>query len=378
MKMVYLDNNATTPVAPEVLEVMMQVAREGFANPGSRHSAGRKARQLLEEAREQIAERLDAEPGEVVFTSGGTESSNLAIDGLTYGRTGRIVLPPGEHPATEEPVKRLHRRGCVPFKLALSESGQITEESLVCIPWDETILATCLYAHNETGTLVNFGSLASACEQHRIPLHLDAVQAVGKVPVSFRNTQAATMSVAAHKFSGPRGIGALLIREGVKVIPQQVGGHQEGRRRAGTESVMLAVGMAKALQLCDEQRSERTAHLVTLRDQLQDGLTRTCSPVVINGDVTSRLPNTLNISFPGCDADALLVAFDLAGVCCSHGSACASGSSEPAPILVGMHCPPDVYRSAIRFSVGVQNTADEIEQAISIVSEIVLRLRKRS
>ena len=373
--MIYLDNNATTPIAPEVTEEMTRVSEVAFGNPGSRHHAGRTARRILEDSRETIAKILDADPDEVFFTSGGTESSNLAIFGLTAGRTGLVVLPPGEHPATEEPVKRLIQRGYRKKKLELDLHGRIVSDSLEAIDWNEVVLGTALLAHNETGTIQDLSEFTDRCSQNRIPFHMDAVQAVGKIPVSFRSCGATTMSVAAHKFHGPRGVGAILVREGTKLIPQMLGGHQEGGHRAGTEPVVLAAGMGKALQMCHQRLAERAALLSSLRDRLQTGLKAACETTVVNSDEENRLPNTLNISFPGCDADALLVALDLAGVCCSHGSACASGSAEPAPILLGMKCPPKVYQSAIRFSVGVQNSPDEIDAAIEIVSTTVKRLR---
>jgi len=374
--MIYLDNNSTTPLADEVFEEMLAVSNVAFGNPGSRHIAGRKARQVLEDSREQIAQLLDAKPDEVIFTSGGTESSNLAINGLTVGRKGTVILPPGEHPATVEPIKRLVQGGCQQQKLKLTTVGQLADDAFDDLDISEAILVTAIYAHNETGTILDLEKPSQLCEENRVPLHIDAVQATGKIPVSFRTSGASTMSIGAHKFHGPRGIGALLIRDGVKVFPQQVGGFQENSKRAGTEPVMLAAGMSKALAICCEDLDQRQQKLESLRDQLQTGLQETCGKTVINGDLSSRLPNTLNIAFPSCDAEALLVALDLNGVCCSHGSACASGSSEPAPILLGMNCPPEVYNSSLRFSVGIQNTAEEIASAIEIVSQTVQRLRQ--
>lgn len=374
--MIYLDNNATTPIAAEVLEEMQRVTQVGYGNPGSRHLAGRKARQILEEARESIAANLDAHPNEVIFTSGGTESSNLAIHGLTFGRQGSIVLPYGEHPATAEPVKRLQQRGCRQQKLKLTNTGQLEPVCLSDVVWDDVILASSILAHNETGTVLDLTELSNCCQEHRVPLHIDAVQAAGKIPVSFHDSGAATMSIGAHKFHGPRGIGALLVREGVKVYPQLLGGFQESGQRAGTEPVMLAAGMAKALDLCCSKLEERSKQLTALRDQLEAGLVQRCSPVEVNGDPSSRLPNTLNIAFPGCDADALLVALDLNGICCSHGSACASGSAEPSPVLVAMGCSRQNYESAIRFTVGIQNTTEEIENAIDVIERTVSSIRQ--
>lgn len=373
--MIYLDNNATTPLAEPVVEEMRRVAETFYGNPGSRHPAGRKARQLLEDSRDLIASLIGAAPSEVIFTSGGTEASNLAIQGLTTGRRGTIVLPPGEHPATEEPVKRLVQQGFRKRRLELNAYGVITDHSLSRVEWSEVVLATSILAHNETGTVQDLTPLVARCEEHRVPVHVDAVQAVGKIPVSFRDLGATTMSIGAHKFHGPRGIGALVIKTGTKVIPQILGGHQESGLRAGTEPVMLIAGMAKALLLCHDNLHERSLRLAALRDQLVQGLAKNCPPIVVNGHRECRLPNTANIGFPGCDADALLVALDLAGVCCSHGSACASGSSEPSPILLAMGCPPEVYQSSLRFSVGIQNTESDIEQAVREISLIVKRLR---
>ncbi|MFG0331996.1 MAG: cysteine desulfurase family protein, partial [Maioricimonas sp. JB049] len=214
------------------------------------------------------------------------------------------------------------------------------------------------------------------CAAHRIPLHLDAVQAVGKIPVSFRQLGATTMSVGAHKFHGPRGVGALLLRRGARIVPLQYGGHQEQGHRPGTETVALAVGMATALDEWDRQREQRTETIRRLRDRLEAGLTEQCHPVVINGSREHRLPNTLNIAFPGCDGEAMLVALDLANICCSMGSACASGSSEPAPVLVAMQKPPEVYKASLRFSVGIDNTVEEIDEAIGRVADVVRRQRQ--
>ncbi|HWL08522.1 MAG TPA: cysteine desulfurase family protein [Planctomicrobium sp.] len=375
--MINLDQNATTPVAPEVLEVMCRVATDCVGNPGSRHRAGRRARQALEEARESIAEILEAEPGEVVFTSGGTESTNIALFGYGAGRTGTILLPDGEHPATEEPVRRLITSGWKRRVLPMDETGRLTPWSLNEIPLDGVDIATALLAHNETGVIQNLSPLIERCLSEGIPFHVDAVQGVGKIDVSFRKLKATTLSLGAHKFHGPRGIGALLVRKGVTLPSLFGGGHQESGRRPGTEPVMLAVGMSVALRLWHDQKDARTRLLSELRDRLEQGLIARCAPVFINGDMTNRLPNTTNLSFPGCEGEPLLVALDLAGVCCSLGSACASGSLEPSPVLLAMNLPKERYSSALRLSVGSTNTVEEIDQAIEIISATVTRLRER-
>lgn len=377
--MIYLDNNATTSISPEVLEVMNQVAVDAFGNPGSRHQAGRAARKVLENSRETIAEILNTLPDEIVFTSGGTEASNLAVLGLTRGRTsGTILLPAGEHPATEESTKRQALQGLSREILLLDHLGRIQFDRLQDLDPKPIVLATALLAHNETGTIQDLTPLSNYCQQHRIPFHVDAVQAIGKIPIDFQQLGSTTLALAAHKFHGPRGIGALLVRKGTRLQPILVGGHQERGLRSGTECVVLAAGMAHALKIWREHQVARAKKVSELRDELQAGLIQRCPDAVINGDIQHRLPNTLNISFPGCNADALLVALDLAGVCCSHGSACASGSSEPAPVLVAMGCSEDVQKSAIRLSLSHLNTREEITQAIEIIADTVERIREMS
>ena len=372
---IYLDHNATTRPRPEVVEAMDRAFRDAYGNPGSRHVEGRKARQELEAARDSIAAILGASPKEVVFTSGGTEASNMALFGLAGDRTGLVVMPPGEHPATEECVRVLEARGWKRVTLALDREGRLVQDQLAGLPWTELRLATLLLAHNETGTIQDIAPLAGLCREHRVPLHVDAVQAVGKIDVNFHALGATTLALGAHKFYGPRGIGALLLCEGTTMAATQFGGHQEAGRRPGTECVALAVGMARALELWHAEREVLTRRIAALRDRLEAGLRVRCNPVVVNGSPTHRLPNTLSIAFPGCDGEALLVALDLEGVCCSLGSTCASGSAEPASILVAMQCPPEVYRSTLRFSVGRENTEQEIDEAIRRTVAVVARLR---
>ncbi len=374
---IYLDHNATTPPDPAVIAAMEVAWTEAYGNPGSRHSAGRRARRALEEARELVASILGAKPSEVVFTSGGTEANNLAIFGLTPGRSGSIALPQGEHPSVEMAVRRLESAGWSRAMFALDENGVIAPESLAALDCSELRLVTLLLAHNETGVVQPIGELVSRCAEHQVPLHLDAVQAVGKIEVDFHALGATTLSLGAHKFHGPRGIGALLIREGTRLGPLLHGGHQEREHRAGTEPVVLAVGLAQALQLWHADRQRIREHLTGLRDRLEAQLSETCSPVLIHGAGAERLPNTLNVAFPGCDGEALLVALDLAGVCCSMGSACASGSSEPAPILLAMGCPRALALASLRFSVGRGNTIQEIDEAARRIAAIVIKMRSR-
>lgn len=387
MRRIYLDNNATTRPMPEVVEVMARCFRDCYGNPGSRHAEGRIARQALEEARESIAGILGAHPREVLFTSGGTEATNLALFGLTRSgpvcsREDReeaphvIALTAGEHPATTESCRHLAGQGWKLHTIAVDADGLLAADQYDNLPWDQLKLVTVILAHNETGVIQDTRPLAERCRAYGVPLHLDVVQAVGKIPVDFHDLNASAISLGAHKFHGPRGIGALLLREGIELTPFLFGGHQESGRRPGTEPVALIVGMARALEIWSAQREKRTTAVTALRDRLEQGLCETCAPIVINGSREHRLPNTLNISFPGLEGEALLIALDLEGIDCSLGSTCASGSSEPALVLVAMGCRPEVCSSAVRFSVGIENTEAEIDEAVRRIAAVVGRLRR--
>src|SRR5262245_22610829 len=384
--MIYLDNNATTRPLPEVVEAMNRHWRDSFANPGSRHVAGRRARQVLETSRESIAAILGAQPDEVIFTSGGTESNNMALLGMTAGAPGTIALTAGEHPAVIETCRFLETRGWKLSILPVDEEGLVSHIAvaprqsppLLQSASDGSLplrLVTLILAHNETGVIQDVRPIAVECAASGIPFHIDAVQAVGKIPIHFHDLGVTSLALGAHKFYGPRGIGALLLKRGVRLAPSAFGGHQESGRRPGTEVVPLIAGMAKALELFHAEQEQRLARTRTLRDRLEARLAELCPPVVLNGSREKRLPNTLNLAFPGVDGEALLVALDLAGIACSLGSTCASGSAEPAPVLLAMNRPKEVWHSSVRFSVGIETTAEEIDQAAGVIAPIVKRLR---
>lgn len=373
---IYLDNNATTRPFPEVIETVADHLYHRYANPGSRHAEGRQARKVLESARETLASILGAEPGEVIFTGGGTEASNMALWGMTQQKPGTIALTAGEHPATMETCKFLQQRGWALHTLDVDEHGLLRPEQYDALPWDDLRLVTVILAHNETGVIQDLRPLAERCRERGVPFHADAVQAVGKIPVDFHDLGATSLALGAHKFHGPRGIGALLLREGTRLAPFGFGGHQESGRRPGTELVALAAGMARALEIWHHDREARMQSLTELRDRLERGLCERCSPAVVNGARDQRLPNTLNIAFPGLQGEALLVALDLDGIACSLGSTCASGSAEPAPALVAMGCGEEVYKSSVRFSVGIENTPEEIDEAVRRIAGVVERLRQ--
>jgi len=372
---IFLDNNSTTPPLDEVIDLVATEYRTHYANPGSAHADGRQSRRVLEDARELLASLVGADPQEVIFTSGGSESINLAIQGFLPGTAGEIALSAGEHPATVNTIRRLAPRGIRQRVIPLGPDGRIDVAALEEFDWQQIQLATLILAHNETGVIQDVAPLAALCEKHRIPLHLDGVQAIGKVPFHFHDSGATAVSLAAHKFHGPRGVGALIVKENARLLPQITGGHQERGKRAGTEPVALAAGMARALECAIRDHRQRSEQMAALRDHLQQGLQEHCPPVVINGSREHRLPNTLNISFPGLDGEALLISLDLAGISCSLGSACASGSRDPAPVLLAMGCPEPVYQSALRLSLSFLNTNEEIEEAIRRISRVVHQLR---
>jgi cysteine desulfurase len=381
--MIYLDHNATTPLDPEVLEAM----RPYFLTAGnaeSRHGAGRRARRAWEEAKETVARILGAEPGEVVFTSGGTEANNLAIFGLvgngagTGGGPGHLVSSPIEHPAVAEPIARLEADGCRVSRPPVDAEGLADAEVMAASFDGETRLATLMLANNETGGLQPVGRLAELAAARGIPVHTDAVQAVGRIPVDFHALGVTTLAASAHKFHGPVGAGVLLVRRGVRLSARLFGGGQQQGRRPGTVAVPLAVGLAAALERWHAETEARIARWARLRDRLEAGLIAALGAdrVIRNGpaDPALRLPQTANLGFVGLDGDALLMQLDLAGIAASLGSACASGSTRPSPTLIAMRVPDDRLRSSVRFSLGASTTEAEIDEAISRIVAVAERI----
>lgn len=381
MHSIDLDHNATTPLDPAVLEAMRPQWLQG-GNPESRHAAGRSARRALEQARGIVAAILNASPGEVVFTSGGTEANNLAIFGLakTHGDPpGHLVSSPIEHPAVAEPVTWLEARGTAVDRPGVGSEGVARAEAMAAVIRSDTRLATLMLANNETGAIQPVGHLAALASEQNVPVHTDAVQAVGKIPVDFRALGVATLAASAHKFHGPTGVGVLLVRKGVRLAPHVLGGGQQGGVRPGTVPVALCVGLARALERWNAEAESRAERWRRLRDRLEVGLTAALGreSVLVHGptEPSLRLPQTLNIGFPGLDGDALLMQLDLAGVCASIGSACASGTTQPSPTLVAMGVEPEVLRASVRFSLGATTTEAEVEEALGRIIEVVRRIR---
>ena len=373
---IYLDNNATTQLLPEVSAAMADAWQMAFANPGSQHGFGRNARNLLNSSRDTIASALNCDASEVVFTSGGTESINAAVFGLTVGRKGTIAVTAGEHPATTAACRRATDNGMKLLTMPVDRQGRLCATGLDGLPWEELRLVAVILAHNETGVIQDLSLLSDLCQQHRVPLLVDAVQAVGKIPIDFRELGATVLAFGAHKFHGPRGVGGLLLRHGVKLVPMLEGGHQEAGRRAGTEPVPLIAGMARSLQHFVDYPSKRMQAVGEYRDELQRRLESGAAPVIVHGREAPRLPNTLSVAFPGLDGEALLVNLDLEGVACSLGSTCASGSAEPAPALVAMGVSPEDCMSSVRFSVSCCNTMEEITTAADRICTVVNHMRK--
>lgn len=393
---IYLDNNSTTPIDPRVVEAMTRAWRDHGANPASQHAAGRKARRTLEDAREGILQLLGAKTGgmdadQLLFTSGGTEANNLAIFGLAFAPSAgtklgpaappsnplRLAVSPLEHPSITAALTELARRG------ALFGNCAVTVEGLVnVVPWQEppgptaANLVSIMLANNETGVLQPVAEISSACHGQRAArIHTDAVQAIGKIPVHFRKLGVDALTLTPHKFHGPLGIGALVLKHGVKLEPQLFGGFQQAGLRPGTENVALAVAFHTALQLATTELPDRAARMQSLRDELEKTLHAELENLVIIGQQSPRLPNTSCLSFPGLDRQALVMALDLAGVACSTGSACASGSSEPSPTLVAMGLPTDVINGAIRLSLSAFTTAEEVAEASRRIINTIKHLR---
>jgi cysteine desulfurase len=377
---IYLDHNATSAILPQAAEAIARVYASAAANPSSQHWAGRQARQMLEEARESIASIVGADctsprGDRLIFTAGGTEANNLAIFGLARSTPAHLVVSTIEHPSVAEPVDRLRRLGWHVDTIPVSRAGVADIDRLPQLLRDNTRLVNLMFANNETGVLQPVAQAAALCAARGIPLHTDAAQAVGRVPVDFSRAGVTAMSISAHKFHGPPGIGALVVRRDAPLAPYMHGGFQESGLRPGTEPVALAVGMRVALQHWHDNQAASTGQLIALRDEFESALMRGWPGLVINGHAAQRLPQTTSAAFPGLDRQAILMALDLAGIACSTGSACASGSSEPSSTLLAMGCPPEILGSSLRFSFGQQTSREDVLEAVRRILKICNELR---
>ncbi|MCH2113409.1 MAG: cysteine desulfurase [Pirellulales bacterium] len=387
--LIYLDHNATTPQLPEVVDAVRDATLRYWANPGSQHEAGRLARRVLEDAREQIGSLLGARMGgphadRVIFTSGGTEANNLALLGLadSAARSSdsprHLVVSAIEHPSVQETVKHLALGGWEIDFAPADRDGVVSFEQFEPLLRDETRLVSLMLGNNETGVLQPVLEVADQCARRNIIVHTDAAQVAGKLPIRFADLNVAALACTAHKFHGPIGIGVLLLRDGVPLQPTLFGGHQQGALRPGTESVALAVGMAMALECWHREAISRRRRVAELRDRFEQVLTAELPELAVIGRLSKRLPNTSNISFIGFDRQALLMALDLEGVACSTGSACASGSSEPSPVLEAMGLERDIIDGSIRFSLGATTTEAEATDGAYRILAVCKRLQQAS
>lgn len=382
MDSIYLDHNATTPIHPEVVQAMDRCYAAGYANPASQHRPGQRARKVLEDARERIAEILGADlsspqPDRLIFTSSATEANNLAILGIAragYPQPGQVIISAIEHPSVIEPAEELMEQGWDCDGLGVTSDGVVRTERLPGLLSEKTSVVSVTLGNHETGVLQPVGRLAAVCNEAGVPLHTDAAQVVGKLPVDFRRLGVAAMSIGAHKFRGPLGIGALIVRNDVALRPLMFGGPHQWGRRPGTESVALAVGMLTALEIWRKDSQARTRHLTALREWFESGLKAGAPHVTVHGAGAERLPQTSNVAFPGPDGQVLLLALDAAGVACSAGSACASGSMELSPTLRAMGLPSEIVARSLRFSFGATTTEVEVDEAMRRILHVYREL----
>ncbi len=383
MDPIYLDNNATTRIDPRVAQAIYECHLAGHVNPASQHRPGRQTRRVLEQARDTVGRILgchlsDMHADRILFTSGGTEANNLALLGLAGRPPGRVIISAIEHPSIVGPAEQLIRLGFDVQRIRVSHDGVVQIDHLRELLNKDTRLVSVMLGNNETGVLQPVSELAEMCAEVGVPLHTDAVQVVGKLPVHFHHLGVAAMSLAAHKFHGPRGIGALILRPDARLAPILFGGFQQEGLRPGTESVALAVGLSRALELWEEESASRQQRMTALRDQLENAIRAEIPDVVINGAAAARLPHTINLSFPGVERQALLMALDLAGIACSAGSACASGSSELSPVLLAMGLSKEITSGSIRLSLGADSAASNVADAVRLICNCVKTLRKNT
>ena len=378
MRRVYMDNNATSPLLPEVLEAMRPYFIEEFGNASSIHHHGQSTRAAVELARESVAAMLGCRPSEIVFTSGGTEGDNLAIFGLM--RAGdHVITSTIEHHAVLNACKQLEKRGCEVTFVPVDGRGLVDPADVKRALRNNTKLITIMMANNETGVVQPVEEIGRIAREADVYFHTDAVQAAGKIPVDVKQIGCDLLSISGHKMHAPQGIGALYVRKGTLIEPLFYGGNHERQRRAGTENVAGIVALGKAAEIAQAGLADGTiARLGKLRDRLQGELTRKLEDVGVNGDGAPRVPTTTNIHFDHIEGEALVIALDLKGLAVSTGAACSSGAIEPSHVLTAMGLRPDQARASLRFSLGKQTTSEDIEFALSIIPETVGRLRELS
>ena len=378
---IYLDHAATTPMRPEVRAAMEPyLSADGFGNPSSLHADGQRAKRALDAARDTLAQALGSQFSEITFTSGGTEADNAALVGvlLARGPGSHLVTTQIEHEAVRETADFLKKLGFGVTFVPVDEFGRVSPQAIADALTDRTALVSVMHANNEVGTVQPLREIADTVHARGAYLHTDAVQTFGQLPLDVHALGADLVTLSAHKIYGPKGAGALYVRSSVPIEPLLHGGGQERERRGGTENVPAVVGFGEAVRLMLPEREAEAMRLTELRDQLLGALRHRLPEIVLNGHPTERLPNNLNVSFPGLDAETLLLALDRAGISASSGSACTSGSIEPSHVLTAMGLPEDRVRSAIRLTLGRGTTPEQIDRTVDILAGIVTHLRARS
>ena len=381
LRSVYLDHSATTPVRREVAEEMAVYLHEKWGNPSSIHSVGREARKGVEEAREIIAAALGVDPKDLIFTSGGTEADNFAIIGTALANRSKgkhIITSSIEHHAVLDSCKHLEKQGFEVTYLPVTPEGLIRLEDVEQALREDTILVSIMHVNNEVGTVQPVEQIGNLCRERGVLFHSDAVQSFGKIPVRVEDLKADLLSISAHKIYGPKGVGALYIRRGIKVESMTHGGGQERKKRPGTENVPGIIGFGRAAQLAVEEMDGEAERIGRLRDRLSDGLKERIEYVHINGHPEKRLYSSLNLSFEFLEGEALLLSLDMKGVAASSGSACSSGSLDPSHVLLAMGVPKETAYGSIRMTLGRDNTDEDIDYVLEILPEIVERLRAMS
>ena len=377
----YLDNSATTAVSEEVLKEMEPYFREAYGNPSTLYSVGREAKKGLDEARQRVADAINADSKEIIFTSGGSESDNLAIKGIALklrGKGNHIITSEIEHPAVKE---TLHFLETLDFKvtyLPVYENGIVKVEDVKDAITPETILITIMHGNNEIGTLQPIAEIGKLAREHKILFHTDAVQTFGKVKVDVEELNVDLLSLSSHKIHGPKGVGALYVRKGIKFQKLINGGHQEKNKRAGTENVPAIVGMGKAIEMAYENLEEHRKKIKDLRDYYISEVEKRIPYIKINGDLEKRLPGNANISFRFIEGEGMLLNLDLKGICASSGSACTSGSLDPSHVLLAIGLPHEIAHGSLRISIGKDNTKEEVDYLLDNLEQIVKRLRDMS
>lgn len=377
MKVVYVDNNATTSIAPEAMEVMLPFLKEYYGNPSSMHSFGGQVHHFIEEAREKVAGLIGAEPQEIIFTSCGTESDNTAIRGTLESYSGKrhIVTTRVEHPAVRNVCQYLSSRGYRETELSVNSEGMLDLEELRKNLNDDTALVSIMYANNETGVIFPIKEIGEIVKERGIPFHVDSVQAVGKLPIDLKKLPIDLLSLSGHKLHAPKGVAALYIRRGTKLTPFMIGGHQEMGRRGGTENVASIIGLGKACELAGKFMDEESVRVKKMRDRLEKEILKEIPDCRVNGHPEKRLPNTTSISFEYVEGEAILLSLSEVGICASSGSACTSGSLEPSYVLRAMGVPFTAINGSIRFSLSRYNTKEDIDYIIKELKIIIERLR---